>query len=208
MMIVLVLVQMERWSVLLHIRDDQTHTAHCTQHTTIQASINRNSTMVSTHIRSAEGRKTDTHTDKKPEYRKFSTVRLRTSFESLTTGKSGDLSLVASPLFSPGILNKYYWGYSLRAFILSPPRAVHSIPHSYSNRLRHASHQHLPIVLVPRTGYLSTWVPSTVYLSTDHDWERIARIYPLERSREGINWNPSISRSGKSSSQFPLIVTR
>jgi hypothetical protein len=59
-------VQMERWSVFLRIRDDQTHTAHCTQHTTIQfiqASINRNSTMVSTHIRSAEGRKTHKHTD-------------------------------------------------------------------------------------------------------------------------------------------------
>jgi len=97
--------------VFLRIRDDQTHTAHCTQHTTIQASINRNSTMVSTHIRSAEGRKTDTHTDKKPEYRKFSTVRLRTSFECLTTGKSGDLSLVASPLFSPGILIREKRGY-------------------------------------------------------------------------------------------------
>ena len=37
------------------------HTLH-TAHTTIQASINRNSTMVSTHIRSAEGRKTHTRT--------------------------------------------------------------------------------------------------------------------------------------------------
>ena len=37
-------------------------TAHTIQHTTIQASINRNSTVVSTHIRSAEGRKTHGHT--------------------------------------------------------------------------------------------------------------------------------------------------
>ena len=105
MMIVLVL--LFRWNddLCSSIRDPA-HTAHCNcTHTQpfIQASINRNSTMVSTHIRSAEGRKTHTHTDS--SYMKFSRVPLHV-FWSFTTGKSGDFSSVASRLFSPGILIK------------------------------------------------------------------------------------------------------
>jgi hypothetical protein len=108
--------------VFLRIRDDQTHTAHCTQHTTIQASINRNSTMVSTHIRSAEGRKTHTHTRTDGRTRsqnignlvlsvcarllKFYNMKIRGFF-------------VGSPLFSPGILNSFevnIWKFRLNSF--------------------------------------------------------------------------------------------
>ena len=81
------------------------HTLHTTHNTPfVQASINRNSTMVSTHIRSAEGRKTDTLTHgHNSSYMKFSRVPLHV-FWSFTTRKSGDFSSVASRLFSPGIL--------------------------------------------------------------------------------------------------------
>ena len=108
MMIVLVLVKMERWSVLLHIRDDQTHTAHCTQlctqhnHSGFNKSKFYNGKYTHTISRGEKDGHTDTRTDKKPEYRKFSTVRLRTSFECLTTGKPPGFSGYAPPHFPRG----------------------------------------------------------------------------------------------------------
>ena len=101
-------VQMERWSVLLRIRDDQTHThwLHIA-HTTIQAaSKNRNSTMVSTHIRSAEGRKTDGHTHTRTRSQNIGNLVLSVCARLLMFYNRKIRGLfVGSPLFSPGILN-------------------------------------------------------------------------------------------------------
>ena len=127
-------VQMERWSVFLRIRDDQTHTAHCTQHTTIQASINRNSTMVSTHIRSAEGRKTDTLTHgHNSSYMKFSRVPLHV-FWSFTTRKSGGFFVGCFPPLFPRDFN-YFVGNQPES------REWMSSDHCIQNVCRSRSHQ-------------------------------------------------------------------
>ena len=100
-------VQMERWSVFLRIRDDQTHTAHNTQPFIRLASINRNSTMVSTHIRSAEGRKTDGHTHTRTRSQNIGNLVLSVCARLLMFYNRKIRGLfVGSPLFSPGILIK------------------------------------------------------------------------------------------------------
>ena len=75
-------VQMERWSVFLRIRDDQTHTAHCTQHTTIHHSGFNNSKFYNgkyTHTIS-RGEK-DTHTDGRTDTHTDTTVAIWNSVE-------------------------------------------------------------------------------------------------------------------------------
>ena len=90
-------VQMERWSVFLRIRDDQTAQP-------FNKSKFYNGKYTHTISRGEKDTLTDTRTDgHNSSYMKLSRVPLHV-FWSFTTRKSGDFTSVASRLFSPGIL--------------------------------------------------------------------------------------------------------
>ena len=94
--------------MFLRIRDDQTHTAHCTLHTTHNhpdnhSGFNKSKFYNGKYTHTISRGEKDGHTDKKPEYRKFSTVRLCARLLMFYNRKIRGL-FVGSPLFSPGIL--------------------------------------------------------------------------------------------------------
>ena len=101
-------VQMERWSVFLRIRDDQTHTAHCTQHN--HSGFNKSKFYNGKYTHTISRGEKDGHTHKKPEYRKFSTVRLRTSFDVLQQENPGIVRWFP-PLFPRDFNNSLFCHY-------------------------------------------------------------------------------------------------
>ena len=97
-------VQMERWSVFLRIRDDQTHTAHNTQHT-IRSGVNKSKFYNGKYTHTISRGEKDGHTHTRTRSQNIGNLVLSVCARLLMFYNRKIRGLfVGSPLFSPGIL--------------------------------------------------------------------------------------------------------